>query len=192
MNVSNRNQLVIAGVALTVIFFLAAALTAGILLVKRTNNADAVSMVMETSTLAYCHDGQERPCVVSFGADAHGSMVVNILVSGGNYPLFTLQITHNNKIVHYECQQTSSLPNTVFCTGEQMPPGETLHLALISTEDQTVLADGDLSILGLAFPTLGVVTQTAMPTETLTPTMTPIGINTPAVSQTPTPPVSYP
>jgi len=188
----NRNHWIVAGVALIIIIFLAAALVAGILLINRTNDVDVANKVVETSQLAYCNDKQERPCVVSFGSDAHGSMVVNILVSGGGYPLFALQIVHNDKTVFYECQRTSSLPNTALCTGEQMPPGESLHLALISTEDQSILAGGDLSILGLAFPTLGVVTQTAMPTETITPTMTPIGINTPTISQTPTLPVSYP
>lgn len=129
------------------------------------------------SELTYCSDDQVKPCVVSFGVDADDNMLVNILVPNISYPDYYLKITRNgtDETSIYKCLRIRSSPNSTYCIGAKMPPGETLHLLLISTKDDTLLAEGELSIVALAFPTLDVSTST--PEATLTP---------PSVSPTPT------
>jgi hypothetical protein len=122
------------------------------------------------SELTYCNDGQNKPCVVSFSTDSDGNMLVNLLLPGISYPTHYLKITRNGEIEGdtYACRWVASSPNSAYCTGPMMPPGQSLHLMLIARKDDTLLAEGDLSIIGLAFPTLAIISPT--PGEVPAPT----------------------
>jgi hypothetical protein len=119
------------------------------------------------SVLAYCNDDQVKPCVVSFGTDANDQMLVNILLPDLTFPNFYLKIIRSESESLYECQRVRQAINNAYCTGEKTPPGESLHLKLIATKDDTLLAEGDLSIIGLAYPTLEITIPTAEETPTL-------------------------
>ena len=154
----NRKQWIIVGVIIIVLFV-------GILFLlnNRPNSTAPVSDV-PVSNLAYCTGEQVKPCVVSFGIDADNQMLVNLLLPDLSYPNFYLKITRGEFDISYECQRIAASPNNAYCIGENLPPGEVLHLMLISTKDEVLLAEGSLSIIGLAFPTLGVAIPTDMPT----------------------------
>jgi hypothetical protein len=139
--------------------------------------------------LAYCNDDQVRPCVVSFGIDANDNTLVNFLLPDLSFPNFYLKIVHEGRDAFYECQRIVAAPNNAYCVGEKMPPGESLHLMLFSKRDDVLLAEGDLSIIGLAFPTMGI--STTAPSETMAVTeapdftsTVPIGLETPTSSST--------
>jgi hypothetical protein len=187
---ANRNRLFVGGGILVAAFCMLSAFALILWLVVRPREINTAQGKLAVNVLSYCNEEGLKPCVASFTSDPRGGMRVNILVPDLSYPGFILQITRSTGSAEYECDRVSVSPNTVRCIGEQMPPGEQLHLVLLSAEDETLLAEGDLSILGLAFPTLSVVTQTATSTVTPTPTQTSIFTQTP--EGTPTLPVSYP
>ncbi len=66
----------------------------------------------------------------------------------------------------YECQMVENFSTHFYCVGEKLPPGEAFQFMLLSSEDDALLAKGELTIIGLEFPTLGIVT----PTLSFTPT----------------------
>jgi len=147
---------------------------AGILFLfnNRSNDLKIPALNASVSNLAYCTDEQVKPCVVSFGLDADNNMLVNLLLPDLSFPNFYLKITRGEINISYECQRTAASPNNAYCIGENIPPGEVLQMMLISTKDDTLLAEGSLSIIGLAFPTLESVISTAMPTTSPEPTST--------------------
>lgn len=131
---------------------------------NRSNDAAVATLNANVSNLAYCTDEQVKPCVVSFGLNADNNMLVNLLLPDLSFPNFYLKITRGENNILYECQRIAVSPNNAYCIGENVPPGEVLQMMLISTEDNTLLAEGNLSIIGLVFPTLETVILTAMPT----------------------------
>lgn len=158
----NRRTWIITGI-ITVFLILVV-----IFLLK--DNADKPADMGEhipAAGLSYCSEEQSKPCVVSFSVDADENMLVNLLLPETSFPAFHLKIARGESEIGYECQRVSTASNTAYCIGEKLPPGETLHLMLISNREEILLAEGDLSIIGLAFPTLEVVIPTSeiLPTE---------------------------
>ena len=140
------------------------------------NRPDDMSETSESKPvleLAYCAEGQVKPCVVSFGIDMDGNMLVNILLPDLTFPGFYLEIVRGEASIAYSCRRITAKPNNAYCIGEKLPPGESLHLMIISTRDDVLLAQGNLSILGLAFPTLEIAVPTDVSTDvSQTPTST--------------------
>jgi hypothetical protein len=163
----NRKQWMIAGVLLTVV------IVAAIMLLRNNEPDEPVVTGQETpvSLLAYCSEEGEKPCVVSFGLDADGNMLVNILLPELTFPNFRLEIMRGEATYEYDCRRVSTNLNNAYCIGAHLPPGESLHMMLLATRDDTLLSEGDLSIIGVVFPTLSVVSQTPEPTA---PAMTEI------------------
>ena len=141
--------------------------------------------IVPVSGLAYCSDEQAKPCVVSFSTDANDNMLVNILLPDRAFPNFYLKIMRSEGESRCYCRRVDAVPNSAYCAGEKLPPGEIFHLALISVRDEIILAEGDLSIIGLAYPTVEVVTPTHPEAPTIS-TESPIQTNEPS-TQTPLP-----
>jgi hypothetical protein len=191
----NRKNWIVAGIVVVVL------LVAGTLLLMSNDTGTPQAAVQGTpaSSLTYCNDEATRPCVVSFGVDADGNMLVNLLMPDRFFPAFYLKALRGAREIIYDCRRVNTAPNSAYCIGEKLPPGEVLHLMLLSTRDDTLLAEGDLSIIGLAFPTVDVVTSTpitptagtltASPTQTRTPLRTPTPTRTAPSYPNPT---SYP
>jgi len=157
----NRKQWIIIGIIITVLL----AMSYFLLQMNRSDDGGETGEGISVD-LAYCTDEGVKPCVVSFGLDVDGNMLVNILLPDLTYPGFYLQIMRGEVSVSYSCRRITATPNNAFCIGEKLPPGESLYLRLISTRDNLLLAQGELSIIGLAFPTL----EIAVPTDALTET----------------------
>ena len=184
----NRKQWIIAGIIL-VLF------VAGFLLLPRAGSGTPQEEVNNPpgAELVYCADEQTRPCVVSFSVDADENMLVNLLLpTDRSFPSFYLKITRGGSATTYTCRWTDLTAGSAYCTGPKQLPGEILTFQLISAGNETLLAQGDLSIIGLAFPTLGIAVIT--PTES--PTMLPIESPAPTASLLLPPPTqtlpSYP
>jgi len=181
---------------------MAALLVVGLIFLSSNDLSDPVETGQNApaSGLAYCADEQVRPCVVSFSVDADENMLVNLLLPDLSFPTFYLKITSGSVETVYTCQRVDTAIDNAYCTGPKQSPGETLTLKLISTGDETLLAQGDLSIIGLAFPTLGVAVttpQVGAPTALLiafpTPTfLSQFNLPTPTRTQPSYPGPSYP
>jgi hypothetical protein len=162
-------------------------LVAGIIFLLNNRSPKVVNAVpiVPVSGLAYCSDEQVKPCVVSFSTDANDNMLVNILLPDRAFPNFYLKIMRSEGESRYYCRRVDTAPNSAYCAGEKLPPGEILHLTLISVRDEIILAEGDLSIIGLAYPTFEVAVLTLQETPTIS-TESPIQTNEPS-TQTPLP-----
>jgi hypothetical protein len=160
----NRKEWIIAGIINTIL------LVVGVMFVLNNRPKDPVetSQDVPVSILAYCTEQQVKPCVVSFSLDANDNMLVNILLPDQSFPDFYLTIRRsaNESESMYPCQRVKEAVNNAYCTGDIMPPGEMLHLKLISIKDSILLAEGDLSILGLVYPTVGIAVATTVPPAT--------------------------
>ena len=182
----DRNRL-ITGVVIAVMFIV----LLGYGLVQRQKSDPSASQRSPLTKFAYCSAENIRPCIVSFSLDSAGNMLVNILTSGSDLPAFYLKIVHGNGESIYECEKVQNFPANLYCTGPEMRVGEILQFLLISKSDETLLAEGNFAIVGLAMPTPEEqLTLTASPTgeqplETVTVTVEPT-----LVQSTPSP--SYP
>ena len=159
----NRKQWIIAGIILVllVIGFLVLPGAGSGTPQRAVNDASAVELV-------YCADEQARPCVVSFSVDADDNMLVNLLLpTDQSFPSFYLKITRGGLATSYTCRWTDLTAGSAYCTGPKQLPGEILTFQLISASDETLLAQGGLSIIGLAFPTLGIAVSTPQEVPTM-------------------------
>lgn len=154
---------------------------------RRGDNGVDANRKVPVVELAYCSDGQVKPCIVSFGVDADDKMLVNLLLPDVSFPAFHMKIVRGGDETSYQCQRLDTTLDSAYCIGEKMPPGEILHLMLISTSDETLLAEGDLSIIGLAFlaPEDSTLTPIPSPTGLPTATVTTTVTVTPTPTQTP-------
>lgn len=146
--------------------------------------------------LGYCSTDQVTPCVVAFGVDTDGQMIVTIRTDS-SFPGFYLKIRHSRGENLYPCQQAKGFEDHVFCKGARLPLGETFQFYLMSLYGDTTLAQGNFSIIGLALGTPDIFSPPTLvelsPSVTVTPTATaPTEPATP-IGVTPTPPTpSYP
>jgi hypothetical protein len=159
----NRKQWIVAGV-------IAALLVVGLIFLSSNDLSDPAGTGQNASVsgLAYCAEEQVRPCVVSFSVDADENMLVNLLLpTEQSFPSFYLKIARGGSAASYTCRWTDFATGSAYCTGPKQLPGETLTFQLISAGNETLLAQGDLSIIGLAFPTLGVAVTTPQEAPTM-------------------------
>ena len=191
-----RNRLIIAGVGIFVILLM---ILAGVGIWRLSNAPSSANQKTLVLKLGYCSSENIKPCIVSFGQDGNGNMLVSVLVPSSNFPNFYLVINRGDEENRYECEKVKGVPNSFNCIGHAMFPGETLQFILISMRDNTVLAEGSFAIIGLLLATPEVETTevagtigTAQPTEFPTPFL--LGIPTPisTVTEPSYPNPSYP
>jgi hypothetical protein len=204
----NRNR-IIAGGALGLLLVL---IVAGLSLLIRElqSQQPQVNQREPITGLAYCHSNQMTPCIISFSRDQNGDMLVNILTRGTSFPDFYLKIKHSEGESIYQCHKVKRFSTSVFCIGKVLPLGEMLQFFIFSTDDNNLLAQGNFSIIGMAFSTLEVFASTVegtpptqitgFPTQDLstsistqvTPTRTPTSTRTPSYPNPSTRTPSYP
>lgn len=146
--------------------------------------------------LGYCSADQYKPCIVSFSTDGWDNMLISLLLPDRSFPPFHLLVLRGASEISYACQRLTGAASNAYCAGPELPPGEIVTLKLISNDDDTLLAQGDLTIIGLAFPTVGVAPVTAASvsaeaTITATPTAF-TGFILPPLESTPSPTSTLP
>lgn len=163
-----RTSWILAGIVIVLAFVVGVAFFRG--------NDDARTLEqtvanLPVAPLGYCGGEQVKPCIVSFGTDAFDNMLINILLPDLSFPGFYMKISHSAGETVYICQRLSTAVNTAYCAGKRLPPGESLRLRIYASKDDTLLAEGNLPIIGLALPTVGVVVSTPQhtPTEPVAP-----------------------
>jgi len=191
-----RNRLILAGAGLFVVLFI---ILLGIGIWHRANPPLTANQKTLISKLGYCSSDNRNPCVVSFTQDGTGNMLVNLLVPSASFPNFYLVISRENAEIKYECEKIKGFPNSVSCKGPEMFPGEILQFTLISTRNNTVLAEGSFAIIGLLLATPDVETtemaetiETSQPTESLTPFLLELPTPIPRATEPSYPNPSYP
>lgn len=102
--------------------------------------------------LGYCAPGQVKPCILSFSLDPNGDMLINLLTER-SVPDFHLEVRREAGTTAYQCHKTGRFSTSVLCSGRVMPVGETLQFVILSKQDDSLLAEGQLPIIGLALAT---------------------------------------
>jgi len=161
----------------------------GVLFLNQPPSELSIEPVLKIS---YCGAEPQDLCVLSFGGDLEGKLIVNLFVPDRNFPNFYLKIKRLAGENVYECEKNKEVPTSVYCTGESINLKERIEISLISKEDDRLMATGKFVLMALLLSSQragGQVTE-----------MTPIGnpeeeIESPPspnnVTATP-PPVSYP
>lgn len=161
----NRNRLIV-GIAILAILGIMSVIGLGLLLSKWTTGGSQLSQRTPVLELTNCSPKNIPPCVVSFGIDSDGNTLVNLLVPDSFPPDFYLRVIRNTSETRYECQMVENFPTHFYCVGEKIPPGGVLLFILIASKDDALLAKGDISVLGLAFPTIGISSANLSPVST--------------------------
>ena len=199
----NRNRLIAGGA----IGFLLMLIIAGLILLSRELQIrrTQVNQREPLQGLGYCGAQQVAPCIISFSRDAEGKMLVNLLTAGTSFPDFYLKIKHSQGESIYPCTEVEQFSTSVYCAGKVLPLGEELQFFILAIDDNRLLAQGNFSIIGMAYstveifaaptggtPTISITTFLTddLSTTAITPTL---ARGTPArtPSRTATPP-SYP
>jgi len=118
-------------------------------------------------------------------------MLVNLITPASSYPDFYLTIRADDLVNRYDCQKADDSPTNVYCTGREIYPGKAVGFAIVSLEDDSVLAEGSFAIIGLLLETPG-GEVTATPEQTESPTPSLLEIRTPTPLRTPSRTPSYP
>jgi len=161
----SRNHL-IAGIAILIILGMMGIIGLGLLLSKWTAGKSQLSQRAPVLELTNCAPNNISPCVVSFGIDSDGNTLVNLLVPASFPSDFYLKIIQGTNEPRYECQMVENFQINFYCIGEKLSPGGVVQFMLFASKDNILLAKGDISILGLEFPTLGIVTPILSRTPT--------------------------
>jgi hypothetical protein len=196
----NPNRLTV-GISLVVLLIL---IFVGVILLSqelRSRQAE-VSQREPVPALSYCDSEQNTPCIVSFSLDTSGTMLVNVLTEGSAFPAFYLKISHMQGESIYPCQAVAGFSTSVYCTGKALPMGQQFQFFIHAIDDNRLLAQGNLSIIGMALSTVQVFISAAdgtpFPSTSGTPsptagtaTITPTGPRG-TTTATPTRTPSYP
>jgi hypothetical protein len=144
--------------------------------------------------IGYCGAEPEELCVLSFGRDVDGNMVVNIFVPDRKFPDFYLKIKRTVGESVYECENDKEVSTNVYCYGDMVNLQERMVVSLISKLDEHLIAVGDFTLKAILISEPLMVeradggsapestvneTPTAstffdLPTATATPTKTPV------------------
>ena len=170
----NRNRLLAGGA----IGFLVILIVLGLILLRRELQLQQaqVNQREPLQGLAYCDSRQIAPCIISFSRDADDKMLINVLTRGTSFPDFYLKIKHSQGESIYPCTEVEQFSTSVYCSGKVLPLGEVLQFFILSIDDNHLLAQGNFSIIGMAYstldifaaPTLGEGTPSAPATTSLT------------------------
>jgi hypothetical protein len=168
----NRNRLITGLVILLVFFLLICYFLISFLF--RKPEQPKLGNHSPVDTLAYCVAEPRGLCIVSFSQVVDGAMQINIQLPYDHYPEFVVIINRNGQDSTYECKPVENSVTGVVCTGASQIPGEILNFKIFSKEMETLLAEGNFAIIGIALFTPGPTSTGTLPvTETVTPEGTP-------------------
>jgi hypothetical protein len=106
------------------------------------------------SVLTRCDVEASGLCLVSFGTDRLGQMVLSFQVPQTKYPDFHAEVVRGGSSLTFPCQITPGKPRNIYCTGIRIPLGEPIEVKIVADEAGTVLAQGNFVISAVALPTL--------------------------------------
>lgn len=171
-------KLIALGASFVVLFALI-----GTIVLDRILSSEPVPVIK----MGYCGAVSEGVCILSFGRDLEGNMVISLFVPDRDFPEFYLQVKRAAVDGRYECYKNGEVPTNVYCVGDPIALQEKMEVTLVSIEDEQVLAAGNFILESVRLSPTQVF---ELPTATGTPaTSTP----SPTPSRrTPTPTLALP
>lgn len=147
----NRNRLIVG--SFIVMIFIVLVISGSVLFREWKNGQPEIGHREPLPRLGYCAPGQVRPCVLSFTLNPDGKMVINIRSDDTSSPEYYIKIKHGEEEIIYGCLRTGALSSSVSCIGTIVPVGEMLQFLVLSRRDNSLLAEGQFPIIGLALAT---------------------------------------
>jgi hypothetical protein len=83
-------------------------------------------------------------------------MLVNVLTRGASFPDFYIKIKHSQGESIYPCTEVKQFSTSVYCSGKVLPLGEVLQFFILAIDDNHLLAQGNFSIIGMAYSTMDI------------------------------------
>ncbi|MFH1184989.1 MAG: hypothetical protein V1755_08110, partial [Chloroflexota bacterium] len=127
--------------------------------------------------LSRCDEVQDILCLLTFGIEPPGEMLIVLLASPGLPRGLEAVVTHKESTVSYPCEATDESTTVIYCIGPQIPLGSSLRIEVYATIERIHLAGGDFVLAALALPTVsgdGASFPTVAPLMTARPTRTPM------------------
>lgn len=130
------------------------------------------------AALSRCEPNPSTLCLLSFGIQPPYEMLITFFVPPDSPGDFYVRVTYGETRALYQCLTVKDIPTSHYCTGAQVPLGTSIHIELLATRGNALLAHGDFVLNGLALPTpaggsLSSSTSSAPPTLGPLPTQTP-------------------
>ncbi|MBI5945548.1 MAG: hypothetical protein HY864_14395 [Chloroflexi bacterium] len=107
-------------------------------------------------------------CIVNFGTDILGNMIINFQLPDADYPLFYVKAANRGIVNTYPCKASSNATN-IFCSGARTPLGEYLDVEVYSAAEDTLMAQGRFIVSALIRTTPDSLIDEQTPTAELTP-----------------------
>ncbi len=153
---NTKQLLIISGILLAVLL----ASSLAILDLRKPKN------VIDRVTL--CDADARELCIVNFGTDILGNMIINFQLPDTDYPLFYVKASNRGIVNAYPCETSSSAAN-VSCNGARTPLGEYLDVEVYSAGEDTLMAQGRFIVSALLRITPDSPKDGGTPTDELTP-----------------------
>lgn len=141
------------------------------------------------AVLARCDPKPKALCLITFGVDELGQMLIVLHVPPKSPQPIRASVTYKDKTTDYPCQVAKEVKSAVYCTGPRVPLSSTITIEIYVAGVGTQVASGDFVINALALPSVPVLeaaaaSRTGRPIATPRPSIT-LTIGTPGPSRTP-------
>ncbi len=103
--------------------------------------------------LRWCDQARDVLCVLSFGLEPPGRMVIVLLAAPGLPAELRARAAWNGETASYPCVATNADATLLACEGPLIPLGSSVHLDVSSTDNSAPIASGDFVLNALALPT---------------------------------------
>jgi hypothetical protein len=107
---------------------------------------DAPANEPSAGAFEYCGAAPSELCVLSFGRDGAGDAIINFFVPNKNFPEFYLVVKKAGTESRYECQKSTEIKTSVFCSGEPLSLQQTIEVHMLAEDDEHVLTTGNFFI----------------------------------------------
>ena len=132
-------------------------------------------------------------CIVTFGTDILGNMIINFQLPDTDYPMFYVKASNKGNVNTYPCEVVAAISTSVYCSGVRTPLGEYIDIEVYATKGDVLIARGKFIVSALVRGISRSLIGTPIPTAAST--STPIGLNgVPTAPDTSTPilDIAYP
>jgi len=124
--------------------------------------------------ITYCDINPSDLCLVGFGLDDEAGMLTLFNTSQPSFHNMDAFIAQLGGDIPLDCKQSQAFPESIYCAGEAIDPGESIALEIYSRGNGILLARGVFIIQLSSLPPpdvkFGLAALSATPTITVLPT----------------------
>ena len=104
--------------------------------------------------LRWCDEARDVLCVLSFGLEPPGQMLIVLIASPGLPADLEAKAAWNGETGSYPCDASNANATILACAGPLIPLGSGVHIEVAADDGKTLIAAGDFVLNALALPTV--------------------------------------